>query len=85
MTISLLDDSLKVNIYFEVNDCEFVDNVCVSFLEECPDDEKVFHGDETNLYLTPQQARQLASALLHASEDSEKYCSSKENDESPGI
>jgi len=85
MIISLLDNSVKVKIFFELNDCEYGDNVCVSILEECPDDEKVFRGDETNLYLTPQQARKLASALLHAAEDSEKYCASKESDVSPGI
>ena len=85
MTISILDDSMRVKIFFEQKDCEYGDNVCVTIIEECPDDEKVFRGDETNLYLTPQQARKLASALLHAAEDSEKYCTSKESDESPGI
>jgi hypothetical protein len=85
MAITLLDNSLKVSIFFELKDCEFGDNVCVSIVEKCPDDEKIFRGDETNLYLTPQQARKLASALLKAAENSEKYCASKENDVSPGI
>jgi hypothetical protein len=74
MTISLLDNSLKVEIFFEVSDCEFNDNICVKIDEDCPDDEKVFRGDETNLYLTSHQARHLAAALLHAAEESEEFC-----------
>jgi hypothetical protein len=85
MTISLLDNSLKVNIFFELKDCEYGDNVCVSIIEKCPDDEKVLRADETNLYLTPKQARRLASAFIHAAEESEKYCTNKESDVSPGI
>lgn len=85
MTISLLDDSLKVQIFFEPQDCEFSDNICVKIFEECPDDEKVLRGDETNIYLDPQQARHLAYAFLHAAGESEAYCASQESDESPGI
>ena len=85
MKISLLDDSLKLHIYFDEIDCEFGDNICVSISEDCPDDEKVFRADETNLYLTPQQARKIASALNRAAKDSEAYCAGEENDESPGI
>ena len=85
MAISLLDDTLKVDIFFEMKDCEYGDNVCLNIIENCPDDEKVFRGDETNLYLTPQQARKLASAFLRAAQESEKYCASQESDVSPGI
>jgi len=85
MAISLLDGTLKVDIFFEMKDCEYGDNVCLSIVEKCPDDEKVFRGDETNLYLTPQQARKLASAFLQAAKESEKYCSSQESEVSPGI
>lgn len=74
MTISLLDNTLKVEIFFEVSDCEFGDNICVKINEDCPDDEKVFRGDETNLYLTSKQARRLAEAFLQAAEESEDYC-----------
>jgi len=84
MSISLLDKSLKVDVFFELSDCEFNDNVCMRIIEDCQDDEKVFRADETNLYLTTRQARRLASALLHAAEESEEYCSNQENDESPG-
>jgi hypothetical protein len=80
MTITLLDGSMKVDIFFELNDCEYGDNICINITEKCPDDERVFRGDETNLYLTPRQARRLSSAFLKAAEDSEKYCTSKESE-----
>jgi hypothetical protein len=66
MAIFLLDKSLKVEIFFEESDREFEDNICLQFVEECPCDEKVFIADEANLYLTTNQAIQLAAALNHA-------------------
>lgn len=68
--IMVLDDSLRVRIYYECDDCDYPDNICVSILEDCPDDEKVFINDETNLYLTPQQAQSLATALINAANQS---------------
>jgi hypothetical protein len=75
VTISLLDNSLKVTVFFEEKDCEFDDNVCVSFAEVCPDEERIFRAEETNIYLTPKQAHQLAKALEQAAQASEQYCS----------
>ncbi len=66
MVVMLLDNSLKVEIYYDECDRDFADSICVSFREECPDDERIFRGDETNIYLTPEQAMQLAQALSHA-------------------
>ncbi|MCD4671271.1 MAG: hypothetical protein K8R77_01295 [Anaerolineaceae bacterium] len=73
MSIYLLDHSLKVNVYYEHKDCEYNDNVCVSILESCPDEERIFLYDLLNLYLTPEEARQLAEALLNAAEESCQY------------
>lgn len=70
MTIHLVDDTLKVEIFYEKTDQAFSDNVCMRIIEDCPEDEKLFKAHETNLYLTPQQATQLASALARASEKS---------------
>jgi len=75
VTISLLDNSLKVKVFFEEKDCEFDDNICVSFAEKCPDEERIFRGEETNIYLTAKQAHQLAKALEKAVQASEQYCS----------
>jgi hypothetical protein len=55
-SIILLDGSLKLNIFYEESDTEFEDNICLSFTEDCPEDEKVFKADETNIYLTPEEA-----------------------------
>ncbi len=71
MSLILLDDTLSVDIYFEPSDDQFADNVCVSLWESCPEDEKIFIADETNIYLTSSQARELAKMLLDAVNASE--------------
>jgi hypothetical protein len=63
MAIYLLENSLKVEITYEENDSEYEDNIRVQIVEECPDEEKIFRHDETNLYLTPEQANGLARLL----------------------
>jgi len=70
MVINLLDDTLSVDVYYDQADCEYEDNICLSILEDCPDEEKVFRAGQTNLYLTRDQARQLGQALLAAAEES---------------
>lgn len=70
MIISLLDGSLRVQVFYEEPDIAFEDNVCISFLEDCPEDEKIFKAGETNIFLTPEQAAQLAEALSKAAADS---------------
>lgn len=68
MSISLLDGSLKVDIFFEESDSGFDDDICLSFYEDCPEDERLFRADETNIYITPEQASLLALALNRAME-----------------
>jgi len=70
MSIWLLDNSLKVNIYYDTGDSEYDDNICVCIVEDCPEEEKIFRADETNIYLTPEQAIQLIQALRAATSDS---------------
>lgn len=70
MTILLLDETLQVNIYFDQRDREFEDKICISVLEECAYEEKLFRAGETNFYLTAEQARQLARALQEAADSS---------------
>lgn len=74
MPIFLLDDSLKVDIFFEPVDSEFNDNICMCIEESCPPEEKIFRYDETHIYLTPRQARQLGEALLSAAEEACEGC-----------
>lgn len=66
MFVFLLDNSLKVEVYCDEMDSEFEDNICVSFVETCPDDEKIFRAGETNIYLTSKQAEQFGNLLVRA-------------------
>jgi len=70
MSLFLLDDTLSVDVYFDRSDNQFSDNVCIRLWESCPEDEKIFIADETNLFLTPDQALQLVQMLLAAVDDS---------------
>jgi hypothetical protein len=56
MPVSLLENSLKVDIFFEESDQDFEDDICISIREDCPDEEKIFRADETNIFVTPDQA-----------------------------
>jgi hypothetical protein len=66
MPIYLVDDTLKVEVFFEPSDQQFEDNICLCVEESCPEDEKLFRADEIHIYLTPKQARQLGLALIQA-------------------
>jgi hypothetical protein len=68
MPIYLLDDSLSIDIFYECEDSSFSDCVCISIAESCPQEEKLFKADETNIFITPLEARRLAEALLAAAE-----------------
>jgi hypothetical protein len=70
MSITLLDGTLQVNVFYEKGDHEFEDNVCISFKEDCPEDEKIFYAGETNIFITSAQARELAALLIKAADQS---------------
>lgn len=70
MEINLLDNSLTVTVYYDSSECDYEDNVCISFFEQCEDEERLFRVGETNIYLTPDEARLLARALESAAADS---------------
>jgi hypothetical protein len=72
MPIVLLDETLVVDICYDPVDQTYDDNVCVSFVESCPDDERLFRMEVTHIYLKPQQARLLAEALLKAASESDR-------------
>lgn len=73
MLIDLLKGALLVQIQFEKPDSTFDDNVCICFEEPCHDDEKIFRAEQTHLYLTPEEARQIAYALLSTAEESDRF------------
>ncbi len=68
MSILLLEESLQVEIYFDKSDREFEDDICIQLVEDCPEDERLFKYDETNIYITPDQACLLILALQRAME-----------------
>ena len=66
MEFWILDDSLKISIDYACEDSDLKDNICISVHESCPDDEKIFIADETNIFITAVEAQQLADALMRA-------------------
>jgi len=73
--ILLVDETLRVVVFYDTADKGFEDNVCLCIAEDCPEEERLFREEVTNLYLTRDQARRVAEALLkaveHSWEDSE--------------
>ena len=66
MTVHLLDDTLHIDIFYECEDHDLEDNVCLTIVERCPPAERLLRSGETHLYLTPAEARALGEALLEA-------------------
>lgn len=75
MALNFLDDTLNVDVIYEDTDSGFCDNICIRFWESCPDEERVFIHEETNLFITPAQARDFAMLLLQAAQKSDQNCS----------
>ncbi len=72
MAVSLLDKSLIMDVFSEKEDADLADHICVRFTEKCDDDEKIFCAEETNMYVTLKQARQIVEAfqkVIEAEED----------------
>lgn len=70
MELWLLDDSLRIRIRYACEDSDFSDNICISIMESCPDQEKLFIADETNIFISAAEAEQMAGALLVAVQQS---------------
>ena len=66
MAVKILDDSLTFEAFIDREDAGFEDDVCLRFTETCPEEEKVFYAGESNLYVTRDQARQIAAEILKA-------------------
>lgn len=64
--ITLLDGSLKLSIFCDELDRAYEDDICLRFEEDCPEDEKLFKADETNIYITPKQAALIVLELNRA-------------------
>jgi len=71
MPIHLLDDTLHIEVFYECEDHDLEDNICISVVETCPLAEQLLRAGETYIYLTPEEARQLGEALISAADHSE--------------
>jgi len=70
MAIELMNGSLNIDVFYDKKDKQYDDNICVCIREESPEDEKVFYANETNLMITPEEAREFAKLLEDAAEKS---------------
>lgn len=68
MSIYLLDESLQIDIFYECEDHDLEDNICISIVERCPPEERLLRSGETHIFLTVNEARQLGESLLAAAE-----------------
>ena len=64
MAVKILDNTLTFEAFIDHEDAGFEDDVCLRFTETCPEEEKVFYAGESNLYVTREQARQIAEEIL---------------------
>jgi hypothetical protein len=73
MSLLLLDDNLRVTIYFD-RSVPRLDSICLYLEESCSSGEKLLRDSEAGLYLTPGQARALAAELQAAVAERDAYC-----------
>lgn len=70
MTIHLLEGTLEVDIFYECEDQDLDDNVCIKIVESCPPEERLLRAGSTHIFLTAAQARELGEMLLAAASHS---------------
>jgi hypothetical protein len=70
MTLYLLDQTLQIDIFYDCEDQDLEDNICLTVVESCPPAEKILRSGKTHLYLTPAESRALGEALLAAADRS---------------
>lgn len=71
MTVTLLEGTLQIDIFYDCEDQDLEDNICVQVIERCPPAERILRAGQTHIFLTPDQARELGEALLQATHHSE--------------
>ena len=68
MVVSLLDNTLKVNVFYDPADGDLRDNICVCIQEDCPVRTHLPCGRDQ--HLPHRRAGALSAALLDAAERS---------------
>ncbi len=71
MPIHLLDDTLHIEVFYECEDHDLEDNICISVVETCPPAEQLLCAGVTYIYLTSEEARRLGESLVAAADHSE--------------
>lgn len=79
MSIYLLEGTIQIDIFYECEDQDLEDNICISIVERCVPEERLLRAGETNLYLTAKEAHQLGEALIQAARHSENDQEAAEN------
>ena len=72
MAIWILDDSIRIRVFYAQDDCDLEDNICLEIFESCPKDEKIFKTDEVHIFLKKEEALQIARALNQAVDNSQE-------------
>lgn len=62
----LLDGSLKVSIQYNRTASRCKDDIRLTFVKTCPPEQRGFGADQVSICVTPEQAEQVAAALLEA-------------------
>jgi len=70
MSIYLLDNTLQIDVFYDCEDSDLEDNICLKIIERCPPNERLMRSGETHVYLTPAQAQQFGNVLLEAAKHS---------------
>jgi hypothetical protein len=71
MTILLLEGTLQIDIFYDCEDQDLEDNICIQVTERCVPEERLLRAGQTHIFLTSGQARELGEALLTAAHKSE--------------
>jgi len=55
--ILLLDETLKVEVFYSCEAHDLEDNICLKLTEDCAESERLLRNEESHLYLTaPRRA-----------------------------
>jgi hypothetical protein len=67
-----VDENITIEVYFDIVDREvgYEDDIRFTFHETGPKEIRILKADSTSVLLTPEQADQLAVALMQAAEES---------------
>ncbi len=66
MTIPLLNNCMQVEIFYETEDRQFSDNICIRIRETCPNEERLMLAEESNIFITPRRSHNPCQCLVES-------------------